>query len=71
MLKSLSCYYSRAQHPYYTLHPVAVEVVHPEPHPVFLYHHLLSPAEADRLAAIAGPRMKKAGVGKLQPHGIE
>ena len=57
------CYYSRGHHPYYTLHPLAVEELHPPPHPVLIYHHLLTEVQADLLAAIAEPFMRKAAVG--------
>ena len=62
--RSLTCFYSRVHHPYFILHPVGVEVVHPEPHLVLVYHHLLTEAESDLLAAIAEPYMKKSAVGK-------
>jgi hypothetical protein len=59
------CYYSRGQHPYFILHPLAVEELHPEPHPVLVYHHLLTSLQADLLASIAEPYMRKAAVGKV------
>jgi hypothetical protein len=59
------CYYSRGQHPYFTLHPMAVEELHPEPHSVLVYHHLLTSLQADLLTSIAEPYMRKAAVGKV------
>jgi hypothetical protein len=59
------CYYSRGKHPYFILHPLAVEELHPEPHPVLVYHHLLTSLQADLLASIAEPYMRKAAVGKV------
>ena len=49
--------------PYYTLHPIAVEVVHPEPHQVLLFHHVLSAREVEGVAALAGNIMKQSATG--------
>ena len=48
---------------YYTLHPIAVEVVHPEPHPVLLFHHVLSDREVEGVARLAGNIMKQSAIG--------
>ena len=49
---------------YYTLHPIAVEVVHPEPHQVLLFHHVLSEREVEEVARLAGNKMKQSATGR-------
>jgi len=64
--KDLRCYLS-TNDPYYKLHPLQVEVHHPEPHLILSYHNVLSSNEADKLVATAQPRMVQASIG----HGKE
>merc|ERR1719464_582140 len=52
---------------HYKLHPLQVEVHHPEPHLILSYHNVLSSNEADKLVATAQPRMVQASIG----HGKE
>ena len=40
--KHLNCFYSTRNDPYFTIHPVAVEVMHKEPHEALVFHHILS-----------------------------
>jgi len=65
--KDLKCYYTTKNDPYYNLHPVQVEVHHPEPHLILSYHNILSNSEADKLVSVAQPRMTQASIG----HGKE
>ena len=62
--RKLFCYYSTRSDLYYTLHPIAVEVVHPEPHQVLLFHHVLSEAEGEGVARLAGNIMKQSATGQ-------
>jgi len=65
--KDLKCYLTTKNDPYYNLHPLQVEVHHPYPHLILSYHNVLSSSEADKLVAVAQPRMVQASVG----HGKE
>ena len=59
--RKLLCYFSTRSDPYYTLHPLAVEVLHPRPHQVLLLHHVLSKSEVEQLAGLASPAVLEQG----------
>ena len=59
--RDLLCYFSTRSDPYYTLHPIAVELLHPHPHQVLLLHHVLSPTEVEELAKLASPALLEQG----------
>ena len=59
--RELLCYFSTRSDPYFTLHPLAVEVLHPRPHQVLLLHHVLSDSEVDQLARLASPAVLEQG----------
>ena len=50
--------------PYFTLHPLAVEEVHPVPHQVLVFHHVLTEQECEVVAGVAGKMMKNSGIGQ-------
>ena len=41
-----------------------MEVVHPEPHQVLLFHHVLSDLEVEGVARLAGNIMKQSATGQ-------
>ena len=41
-----------------------MEVVHPEPHQVLLFHHVLSEREVEEVARLAGNKMKQSATGR-------
>lgn len=62
--KLLTCYYSVRDDPYFTIHPVAVEVLHLDPHPVFQFHDIISEKEVGDIVKIAKPLLNRAAIGK-------
>ena len=59
--RELRCHLSTRSDPYFTLHPIAVEVLHPQPSQVLLLHHLLSHGELEELARLASPAVLEQG----------
>ena len=59
--RELVCYFSTRSDPYFTLHPIAVELLHPPPHQVLLLHHVLSHREVEELARLASPAVLEQG----------
>ena len=45
----LFCFYSIRSDPYFILHPVKVEVQYPAPHPVLVFHDVISSEESNAL----------------------
>jgi len=62
--KHLTCYYSTRDDPYFTIHPVAVEVIHKKPHQVLMFHHILSDKESDTINDLTYKFMKKSAIGQ-------
>ena len=62
--RSLFCFFSSRSDPYFILHPIAVEEVHPEPHQVLVLHHVLSDRETEGVARLAGHLMRQSGIGQ-------
>ena len=49
---------------YFLLHPVAVEEVHPPPHQILVFHHVLTDEESEGVAGLAGKMMKQSAIGQ-------
>jgi len=62
--KHLNCFYSTRNDPYFTIHPVAVEVIHKEPHEVLVFHHILSDKESDTIRDLTHKIMKQSAIGQ-------
>jgi len=61
--KRLQCFYSIRNDPYYIIHPIALEEIHPAPHQILLFHHVMDDVECDQVASLAGDKMKQSGIG--------
>lgn len=71
----LKCYYIRkglgdhklneifGEDLYFTIRPIKMEIAHPEPHPILIFHDVISDAESDGLINQALPRINRASVG--------
>ena len=59
--RELLCYFSTRSDPYYILHPIALELLHPPPSQVLLLHHVLSHTEVEELARLASPALLEQG----------
>ena len=62
--KHLNCFYSTRNDPYFTIHPVAVEMIHKEPHEVLVFHHILSDKESDAVKDLTNKIMKQSAIGQ-------
>ena len=62
--KHLTCSYSTRNDPYYTIHPVAVEVLHREPHEILVFHNILSDKESEAIKELTNKIMKQSAIGQ-------
>jgi len=62
----LFCRYSDRGDPFFRLHPVPVEVLHPKPHEVLLFHNVISASESAQLGRIAANKLKQSAIGQAK-----
>ena len=62
----LFCQFSDRGDPFFRLHPVPVEVLHPKPHQVLLFHNVISASESVQLGRIAGNKLKQSAIGQAK-----
>lgn len=62
----LFCQYSDRGDPFFRLHPVPVEVLHPKPHQVLLFHNVISASESVQLGRIAANKLKQSAIGQAK-----
>ena len=62
----LFCQYSDRGDPFFRLHPVPVEVLHPKPHQVLLFHNVISASESIQLGRIAANKLKQSAIGQAK-----
>ena len=62
----LLCFYSTRDDPYFTIHPIAVEEVHKQPHEVLMFHQILSDAECETIKQLSKRIMKQSAIGQAK-----
>lgn len=63
IMDKLQCYYSTQGQPYFTIHPIAIEVAYPAPHQILIFHDVLSTKESDELIQDSKPLMQTSQIG--------